>query len=111
MNVSNLEWRELFGSALLELDAGKLIGRIEEARSAISVRLRELPHDSDHRSERGSMYDALYALKFLRSRIPRGCGTGDHGKSASTARSSGAQLSADAAPIPTASKKRSGEPI
>jgi hypothetical protein len=67
MNVSNLEWRELFGSALLELDTGKLIGRIEEARSAISVRLRELPHDSDHRSERGSMYDALYALKFLRS--------------------------------------------
>lgn len=109
MSASNLEWRELFGGALLELDANKLIERIEKARSAIATRLRELPHDSDHRSERGSMYDASHALKFLCSRIPRDCGTGDHGKSASTAWSSGPQL--DAAAAATVSKKRSGEPI
>jgi hypothetical protein len=91
MNVSNLEWRELFGSALLELHPDKLIERIEETRSAIRARLRELPHDSDHRSERGSMYDRLHALKFLRSRIPRNCCTGN-GKSASTTRPSRDQL-------------------
>lgn len=109
MNVDNLEWRELFGRALLDLHPDELIKRIEETRSAIRARLRELPHDTDHRSQRGSMYDALHALRFLRSRIPKNYTDDD--TTAFATRPSGEHLGSEAASIAMAPTKRHGEAI
>jgi hypothetical protein len=55
----------------MELDAKRLIVRIEKAEAAIDARLFALRHDSDHHEERELITDAQRTLRFLRqSRHP-----------------------------------------
>ncbi len=59
-------WRKLYKAALAETDVQKLPLRIEEARSALLLRSRELvsrPPNFD--GEREAIDDAMYSLRAL----------------------------------------------
>jgi hypothetical protein len=64
---SQLFWRELYRTALFELDAGKLNDHILCAESAIVLRARQLfGQPGDHIEEEHDLDDALYALQALK---------------------------------------------
>jgi hypothetical protein len=58
-------WDELYVRTVLEVNGRKMPERITATRQAISVRLRELEHDSDHHAERHQIENALRALSVL----------------------------------------------
>jgi hypothetical protein len=59
-------WRRLYKAALFETDTGKIPLRIEEARSALVLRSRELFRTSpDYDGETEAIDNALYALQAL----------------------------------------------
>jgi hypothetical protein len=61
-------WRDLYKAALFEADPTKLPQRIQEARTAVVVRGRELFNCADkHGEEAEALEDALYALQALSS--------------------------------------------
>ncbi len=65
-------WRELYQTAILELDAAKLSTRIAEAENVIVQRARELFGQSgDHIEEQWKLDDAMRALRALRSTLKR----------------------------------------
>ena len=65
MLAENKKWEQLYEQAVMEGDLEKMPERIAATREAISGRLRDLEHDSDHHSERRRIEDALYALTVL----------------------------------------------
>lgn len=59
-------WYQLYASAVVELDHGRLIERLNTTEAAIHSRLRDLQYDCDHHEERQLMEDALRTLDLLR---------------------------------------------
>jgi hypothetical protein len=63
-------WRELYRSAILELDASKLPQRIAQAENALVGRAKELFQEGgDNGEETEELDDAMYALHALRSTL------------------------------------------
>ena len=61
-------WRGLYKAALFETDTSKIPSRIEEARSALVLRSRELFKTSpNYDGETEAIEDALFALQALES--------------------------------------------
>ncbi len=63
-------WRGLYQTALFETDTSKILSRIEEARSALVFRSRELfktPPSYDGETE--AIENALYALQALENSL------------------------------------------
>ena len=59
-------WRGLYKAALFETDTSKILSRIEEARSALVFRSRELFETSpNYDGETEAIENALYALQAL----------------------------------------------
>ena len=59
-------WNGLYKAALFETDASKIPSRIEEARSALAFRSRELFENSpNYDGETEAIETALYALQAL----------------------------------------------
>jgi len=65
-------WRELYQTAILELDSAELSTRIAKAENVIVQRARELFGQSgDHIEEQWNLDDAMRALRALRSTLKR----------------------------------------
>jgi len=62
--ASSAKWQEFYQAALLELDNGKMVQRISEARHAILDRAEEILTSSPS-DERSALNDALQALRVL----------------------------------------------
>lgn len=58
-------WKELYRSALIELDPQILQIKIEATESAIFFRLQEIGGSAGHEAERLAMRDASSALRVL----------------------------------------------
>jgi hypothetical protein len=66
--TTNLDWRELYHAAMLELRPEELLQRIDDAEKAIQGRIAELRQDdSDSREESRALDDALRGLRVLAS--------------------------------------------
>ena len=65
MFAENPRWEELYLRTLLEGNGYKMSQRITATRQAISGRLHDLEHDSDHHAERYQIENALKALSVL----------------------------------------------
>ena len=62
----NINWRDLYRAALLELDQTKLAQRVSEAESVVTARANELFQDGDGNCEESEdLNDALHALRAL----------------------------------------------
>ena len=70
--LENKSWKERYMQTILEVNGQKMPERIAATRRAIAGRLRDLEHDSDHRTERTRMEAALRALSLFEGR----CSTG-----------------------------------
>jgi uncharacterized protein HemX len=63
----SVEWRDLYQTAMLELDASQLESRIDVAIATILLRMEELDHsDGSFGDERRAIADALTNLKTLK---------------------------------------------
>lgn len=70
---SSPSWRDLYKAALFEADRTKLPQRIQEARTAVVLRGRELFNCADrHVEEAEALEDALYALQALSNCLEMG---------------------------------------
>jgi len=67
---SDPKWKQLYQSAILELDNGKMLSKIADARSAILDRAEELL-TSPYSEERHALNDALRALQILEGVVKR----------------------------------------
>lgn len=65
MFIENPGWQELYMRTILEVSGQKMPERIIATRQAISGRLHDLEHDSDHHAERQQIENALRALSVL----------------------------------------------
>lgn len=59
------KWVAPYRAAMLELDRGKLLNRINEARKAIQERILQLQDRPSHEEERQAIEDALQNLRVL----------------------------------------------
>jgi hypothetical protein len=64
-NKSLESWEERYLQTIVEVNGPKMSEQITATRQAISGRLRDLEHDSDHHGERSRMAAALRALSVL----------------------------------------------
>jgi hypothetical protein len=71
--VPNSDWRNLYVTALYEIDRSKLPGRICDAQREITARAHQLFNSpGDNIEEEQALDDALYALQALRSCLDLG---------------------------------------
>ena len=63
--METTRWDELYMRTILEANGHKMPERITATRQAISGRLHDLEHDSDHHAERQQIETALRALSVL----------------------------------------------
>ncbi len=61
------EWQKIYHDALLELNAQKLVQRVNEAERAILSRLQEMRIGPDSRVEAQAIEDALNGLRVLKN--------------------------------------------
>jgi hypothetical protein len=59
------KWDELYMRTILKVNGHRMPERITVTRQAISGRLHDLEHDSDHHAERQQIENALKALSVL----------------------------------------------
>ena len=64
-NCSNANWEEQYLQTIVAVSGQKTQERITATRQAISGRLHDLEHDSDHHAERYQIENALKALSVL----------------------------------------------
>jgi hypothetical protein len=69
MLAENKKWEQLYEQAVMEGDSQKMPERIAATRQAITGRLRDLEHDSDHHAERHQIENALRALSMLEGEV------------------------------------------
>ena len=69
MFAENTSWEEKYVQTLLEVNGQKMPERITATRQAITGRLRDLEHDSDHHAERDQIENALRALSVLEGEV------------------------------------------
>ena len=60
------KWQPQYQAALLELDHGKLLGRVTEAEYAIYRRLQSLTNTANSHPELLAIEDALASLRLLK---------------------------------------------
>src|SRR5450755_3185684 len=65
MFAENSSWEDRYMQTILEVNGQKMPERITATRQAISGRLHDLEHDSDHHAERQQIENALGALSVL----------------------------------------------
>ena len=65
--MSERDWRDLFGAAIIELNPEILKVRVERAEAAISRRLETLGKEAGSVPERQAIVDALSSLRLLKS--------------------------------------------
>jgi hypothetical protein len=65
MFAENSSWEDRYMQTILEVSGQKMPERITATRQAISGRLHDLEHDSDHHAERQQIENALRALSVL----------------------------------------------
>jgi hypothetical protein len=65
MQESGESWEEKYWQTILEVSGQKMPERIAGTRQAITGRLQEIEHDSDHHGERHRIENALKALSQL----------------------------------------------
>ena len=65
MFAENANWQEQYIQTVLEVNGQKMPERINATRQAISGRLNDFQHDSDHQAERHQIEKALRALSVL----------------------------------------------
>jgi len=66
----NLEWKQAYLAAILEKDRVRVLGLIDDARSKLAARLRELKeHDLVVGDEVEAIHDASYLLQALESSL------------------------------------------
>jgi hypothetical protein len=65
MFVENPRWEELYLRTILEVNGHRMPERITATRQAISGRLHDIEHDSNHHAERHQIENALTALSVL----------------------------------------------
>lgn len=63
--LETTKWDELYLRTILEVNGHKMPERITATRQAISGRLHDLEHDTDHHAERQQIENALKALSML----------------------------------------------
>ena len=63
--LETTKWDELYLRTILEVDGHKMPERITATRQAISGRLHDIEHNSDHHAERQQIENALRALSVL----------------------------------------------
>ena len=63
--LETTKWDELYLRTILEVNGHKMPERITATRQAISGRLHDLEHDTDHHAERQQIENALEALSML----------------------------------------------
>jgi hypothetical protein len=71
MFAENPGWQELYLQTIMEVKGHKMPQRITATRQAISGRLHDLEHDSDHHAERYQIENALKALSVLEAETKR----------------------------------------
>jgi hypothetical protein len=62
---ANQKWEDFYLRAILEVNGQKMPQRITATHQAISGRLHDLEHDSNHHAERQQIEDAMRALSVL----------------------------------------------
>ena len=62
-------WEKRYMQTILEVSGQKMPERIAATRQAITGRLRDLEHDSDHHAERHQIENALRALSMLEGEV------------------------------------------
>ena len=62
-------WEERYMQTIKEVNGQKMPERIAATRQAITGRLRDLEHDSDHHAERHQIENALRALSMLEGEV------------------------------------------
>jgi hypothetical protein len=67
--TANISWEDLYAAAMVELDRGSLLGRIETAQGAIRLAMEELARNPKPGTagEVQDLADALRNLQTLRS--------------------------------------------
>jgi hypothetical protein len=65
MFAEKSSWEDRYMQTILEVSGQKMPERITATRQAISGRLHDLEHDSDHHAERQQIENALRALSVL----------------------------------------------
>ncbi len=60
------KWQPQYQAALMELDHGKLLGRVTEAEYAIYLRLNSLTNTTNSHPELLAIEDALASLRLLK---------------------------------------------
>src|SRR5476649_663334 len=65
MFAENSSWEDRYMQTILEVNGQKMPERITATRQAISGRLHDLEHDSDHHAEIHQIENALRALSVL----------------------------------------------
>jgi hypothetical protein len=65
MFAENSSWEDRYMQTVLEVDGQKMPERITVTREAISRRLHDIEHNSDHHAERLQIENALRALSVL----------------------------------------------
>ena len=63
--LETTKWDELYLRTILEVDGHKMPERITATRQAISGRLHDIEHNSDHHAERQQIENALRALSVV----------------------------------------------
>jgi hypothetical protein len=63
--LETTRWDELYMQTILEVGGHKMPERINATRQAISGRLHDIEHNSDHHAERQQIENALRALSVL----------------------------------------------
>jgi CheY-like chemotaxis protein len=66
------DWKQLYQSAMMEFDSGKLKDRLELAQHAVEERMRDLiPGSEGSATERQQLQDALSGLRVLARELPK----------------------------------------
>ena len=65
-NLRFPHWQSQYQAALMELDHGKLLGRVTEAEYAIYLRLNSLTNTTNSHPELLAIEDALASLRLLK---------------------------------------------
>ena len=65
--MSERDWRDLFGAAIIELNPDILKVRVARAEAAISRRLETLGKEAGAIPERQAIIDALSSLRLLKA--------------------------------------------
>ena len=71
---TNHTWEQLYKAAVLETDNGKLPQLIDQARTAINARVKELSMDGNNPSELQALEQALQSLKVVHQERCSGSG-------------------------------------